>query len=110
MKKEHAFLDEQKLLFEGGKKGFVKNTKLDFMNLYLISLEIKPRWSGLFSRIASDLVGHGIIGLQHLPPRMKNQHGLNEQKTLQEKNNLSIESSEVHVWVVWILTNLSVRL
>jgi hypothetical protein len=25
------FSDEQKLLFEGGKKGFVKNTKLDFM-------------------------------------------------------------------------------
>ncbi len=25
------FLDEQKLLFEGGKKGFAKNTKLDFM-------------------------------------------------------------------------------
>jgi hypothetical protein len=25
------FSDEQKLLFKGGKKGFVKNTKLDFM-------------------------------------------------------------------------------
>jgi hypothetical protein len=25
------FSDEQKLLFEGGKKGFVKNTKLDFV-------------------------------------------------------------------------------
>ncbi len=25
------FSDDQKLLFEGGKKGFVKNTKLDFM-------------------------------------------------------------------------------
>jgi hypothetical protein len=25
------FSDEQKLLFEGGKKGFVKNTELDFM-------------------------------------------------------------------------------
>jgi hypothetical protein len=25
------FSDEQKLLFEGWKKGFVKNTKLDFM-------------------------------------------------------------------------------
>ncbi len=24
------FLDEQKLLFEGSKKGFVKNTNLDF--------------------------------------------------------------------------------
>jgi hypothetical protein len=26
------FSDEQKLLFEGGKKGFDKNTKLDFMS------------------------------------------------------------------------------
>ncbi len=25
------FLDESKLLFKGGKKGFAKNTKLDFM-------------------------------------------------------------------------------
>jgi hypothetical protein len=25
------FSDEQKLIFEGWKKGFVKNTKLDFM-------------------------------------------------------------------------------
>ncbi len=25
------FWDEQKLLFEGSKKGFAKNTKLDFM-------------------------------------------------------------------------------
>jgi hypothetical protein len=25
------FTDEQKLLFKGGKKGFVKNAKLDFM-------------------------------------------------------------------------------
>jgi hypothetical protein len=25
------FSDDQKLMFEGGKKGFVKNTKLDFM-------------------------------------------------------------------------------
>ncbi len=33
-RKEHAvfrWTDEQKLLFEGGKKGFVKTTKLDFM-------------------------------------------------------------------------------
>jgi hypothetical protein len=27
------FSDEQKLLLEGGKKGFVKNTKLGFMSL-----------------------------------------------------------------------------
>ncbi len=26
------FPDEQKLLFEGGEKGFAKNTKLDFMS------------------------------------------------------------------------------
>ncbi len=47
--------------------------------------------SGLFIRIVSDLgqahqkypcTVQGIIGLQHLPPRMKNQHGLNEKKTL----------------------------
>ncbi len=83
------------------------------VNLHLISLEIWPRWSGLLTCIASDLVGAGqkypcsarsIIGLQHLPPQMKNQHGLNEEKTLQEKNNLSIESSEVNMWLVWILT------
>jgi hypothetical protein len=29
------FTDEQKLLFEGGKKGFVMNTKLDFMSCQL---------------------------------------------------------------------------
>ncbi len=44
-----------------------------------------------------------IGGLRHLPPRMKN-HGLNEEKTLLEKNNLSIESSEVNVGLVWIIT------
>ncbi len=34
---------------------------------------------------------------------MKNHHGLNEEKTLKEKN-LSTELSEVNVWLVWILT------
>jgi hypothetical protein len=29
------FSDEQKLLFEGRKKGFAKNTKLDFMRCKL---------------------------------------------------------------------------
>jgi hypothetical protein len=29
------FPDEQKLLFEGGEKGFAKNTKLDFFSCYL---------------------------------------------------------------------------
>jgi hypothetical protein len=32
------FSDEQKLLLKGGKKGFVKNTKLDFYEML-----IKPR-------------------------------------------------------------------
>jgi hypothetical protein len=44
-----------------------------------------------------------ITCLQHLPPWMKNQHGLNEEKNPYRKNNLSIESSEVNVWLVWIL-------
>jgi hypothetical protein len=35
---------------------------------------------------------------------MQNQHGLNEEKTLKEKNDLSIELSEVNVWLVRILT------
>ncbi len=43
-----------------------------------------------------------IIGLWHLPPQMKN-HGLNEEKTLYKKKT-SIESSEVYMWLVWILT------
>ncbi len=71
--------------------------------------------SGLITRITSDLCQarqkypctvRSIIGLRDLPPRMKNQHGLNEEKTLKEKNNLSIESSEVNVWLwlVWIPT------
>jgi hypothetical protein len=38
-----------------------------------------------------------------LPPRLKN-HGLNEEKPYRKKNNLSIESNEVNVWLVWILT------
>jgi hypothetical protein len=45
-----------------------------------------------------------IIGLRHLPPQMKNQHGLNEEKNLIGENNLSIKLSEVNVWLVWILT------
>jgi hypothetical protein len=71
------------------------------------------QWSGLITRIASDLCQacqkypctvRSIFGLQHLPPRMKNHHGLNEEKNSYEKNNLSIESSDVNVWLVWILT------
>jgi hypothetical protein len=44
-----------------------------------------------------------ISGLQHSPPQMKN-HGFNEGKPYRRKNNLSIESSEVNMWLVRILT------
>jgi hypothetical protein len=44
-----------------------------------------------------------IIGLRHLPPQMKN-HGLNKEKNLIGEKNLYIESSEVNLWLVWILT------
>ncbi len=49
------------------------------------------QWSGLYTRVASDLgqacqkypcTVRGILGLQHLPPQMKNQYELNEEKTL----------------------------
>ncbi len=43
-----------------------------------------------------------IGGLRHSPPQMKN-HGLNEEKPYKKKIT-SIESSEVYVWLVWILT------
>ncbi len=70
------------------------------VNLYLVSLEIQPRWSGLLTRITSDLVGYakntlvlyGIFGLRHLPPQMKNQHGLNEEKTFIGKKIISLLS------------------
>ncbi len=44
-----------------------------------------------------------IGSLQYSPPWMKN-HVLNEKKPYRRKNNLSIASSEVNVWLVWILT------
>ncbi len=44
-----------------------------------------------------------IGSLRHLPPRLKN-HGLNEEIPYRKKNNLSIKSNEVNVWLVWILT------
>jgi hypothetical protein len=62
----------------------------DVVNLYLISLEIQPQWSGVLTGIVSDLVRcarkysctvRSIIGLRHSPPQMKH-HGLNEEKTL----------------------------
>jgi hypothetical protein len=43
-----------------------------------------------------------IGSLRHLPPELKN-HGLNEENLI-GKNNHSIESNEVNVWLVWILT------
>jgi hypothetical protein len=75
----------------------------------LVSLEIQPRWSGLLTSIVSDAhqkyscTVRSIGGLQHLPPQMKN-HGLNEEKPYRRKNNLSIELSDVNVWLVRILT------
>jgi hypothetical protein len=33
----------------------------DVVNLYLVSLEIQPQWSGLLTRIASDLVRRAKI-------------------------------------------------
>jgi hypothetical protein len=44
-----------------------------------------------------------------LAPRMKH-HGLNEEKNLIGKKQPSIELSEVYVWLVWILTTISVSL
>ncbi len=73
------------------------------------------------TRVASDLslsrvcqkyhcVVWCIIGLGHLPPQMKNQHGLNQEKNFnKEKNNLSIESSDVTHVVSLDTNNLSVR-
>ncbi len=58
------------------------------------------QWSGPITRLASDLswvhqkvqlYGKFVIGLCHLPPQMKNQHGLNEKKTFIGKNSLSFE-------------------
>ncbi len=39
-----------------------------------------------------------VSSLHHLPPQMKNQHGLNEEKTFIGKLVMW------HVWLVWILT------
>jgi hypothetical protein len=66
-----------------------------------------------FTRLASD---HGWAcqkvrlystfgsGLRHLPPRMKNQHGLNEEKTFIGKKSLNWVLVMWPVWLVWILT------
>ncbi len=44
-------------------------------------------------------------GLHHSPPWMKNQHGLNEEKTLiGKKSSLNWVLVMWHVWLVWILT------
>jgi hypothetical protein len=70
--------------------------------------------SGPITRVASDLgwtcqkyhcTIQCIISLRHLPPRMKNQHGLNEEKTLIRKKMISLLSPVMwHMWLVWILT------
>ncbi len=77
------------------------------------------QWSGLITRVASDLSQthqkhhfkvRCIIDLQHLPPQMKNQHGLNEEKNhIRKKNDLSFKSSEVTHVASLDTNNLSVR-
>ncbi len=61
------------------------------------------QWSGLTS-IATDLCWvhqkkpctlWSIVGLRHLPPRMKIQHGLNKKTPFRKTNYLFIEPSEV---------------
>ncbi len=49
--------------------------------------------------------------LHHLPPQMKNQHGLNEEKNHNVKKIVSHIWVLVmwHVWLVWLLTTSSVR-
>jgi hypothetical protein len=44
------FSDEQKLLFKGGKKGFVKNTKLDFYGTLTLSRRQLEKKIGQISR------------------------------------------------------------
>jgi hypothetical protein len=89
-----------------------------FISWWFVGLNTSDltQWSCLIICIASDLCQvhqknsctvWSIISLQHLPPQMKNHHGLNEEKTLLEKYNLSIESNEVNVWLVCILTTKS---
>ncbi len=50
---------------------------------------------------------HGTYlgGLQHLPPRMKNQHGLNEEKNLIGKKIISQMSACAVIRVVCLDTN-----
>ncbi len=59
-------------------------------------------WSGAPKvRLCNTFQG----GLHHLPPQMKNQHGLNEEKTFIRKNwSLNWVIVMWHVWLVWILT------
>ncbi len=51
------------------------------------------------------LYGTFVSCLRHLPPRMKNQYGLNEEKTYIGKRLSLIVMC--HVWLVWILTTLT---
>jgi hypothetical protein len=51
------------------------------------------------------LYGTFVSGLHHLPPQMKNQHRLNEEKTFVGKKwSLNWVPVMWHVWLVWILT------
>ncbi len=59
------------------------------MRIWFNNSDLTER-SGLVTRVASDLgwahqkypcTVRSIINLRHLPPQMKNQHGLNEEKT-----------------------------
>jgi hypothetical protein len=45
-----------------------------------------------------------VSGLRHLPTQMKNQHGLNEEKTFIEKNVTQLSFCDVTRVVIWILT------
>ncbi len=59
-------------------------------------------WSGVPKlRLYNTFLG----GLRHLLPQMKNQHGLNEDKTfIGKKWSLNWVLVMWHVWLVWILT------
>ncbi len=72
------------------------------------------QWSGLVTRIASDLgrappkyhcTLQSIINLWHLPPWMKNQHGLNEENTFIGKKIISQLSACDMTHVVSLDTN-----
>jgi hypothetical protein len=77
------------------------------------------QWSGPITCVASDLsqtcqkyncTVWCIIGLQHLPPQIKNRHGLYEEKNFNKgKHDIRIELSDVTNVVSLDTTNLTVR-